>query len=457
MPAAFGLLLLLARVSPVQAADAPEKWFIVKPAANANTGFMLRVDVNKPDRIYYQGEKMTVTVRSEKACYLYLLYFSGERAACLFPNPYQTDNAIPAQTDVKVPGAGARFDIECEAPFGDEVLVAVATLKPVNLLGGVRPENGDAPAELSESDLKQMVVKLNREQQQDWAEARIHITTREKPETPATPTRHAVCIGVSNYSHSSIPDLQSSHADAQRLAEAFRSQCQISDVVLLVDEQATRANIEQAVFRDLPTRVQPGDTVFIVFSGHGWRVSDTNGDEQDGFDEVLVPHDGEMGEPDTMILDDTFARWMRELDGCQVALILDNCYSGGSSKSLGKLAKGNGRSKSILGADFFDGEMKRAKDLGQRGTMIIAACQANQLAWEMPRPGEGGVFTYHLLQPLGSTEGAREADKNGDGRLSVGEWFRHAEKPVIDYVRDKYQEEQTPLLLDNADDAIVVR
>jgi hypothetical protein len=47
----------------------------------------------------------------------------------------------------------------------------------------------------------------------------------------------------------------------------------------------TRVNITQA-YRDLVRYSMPGDTVFAHYSGHGGRIVDTSGDEDDGYDEV---------------------------------------------------------------------------------------------------------------------------------------------------------------------------
>ena len=66
------------------------------------------------------------------------------------------------------------------------------------------------------------------------------------------------------------------------------------DMLILVDDnrhhQPTRKNIMDAFVR-ITQYSKAGDTVFIHYSGHGGSVVDTNGDEDDGFDETLIPVD----------------------------------------------------------------------------------------------------------------------------------------------------------------------
>lgn len=54
--------------------------------------------------------------------------------------------------------------------------------------------------------------------------------------------------------------------------------------------EPTKQNILNAFVR-LTQYSQPGDVVFVSFSGHGGRVVDTSGDEDDGFDESIIPVD----------------------------------------------------------------------------------------------------------------------------------------------------------------------
>jgi uncharacterized caspase-like protein len=235
--------------------------------------------------------------------------------------------------------------------------------------------------------------------------------------------------------------------------QALRQHCQVDDAVLLTNQRATRAAIENAILRDLASKSQPGDTVFIYFSCHGGRTSDTDGDEPDGLDEYLVTFDSILGQPETMLLDDQFARWIRELDGRRVVVILDNCYAGGSSKTVKGIAEGDAGSRHV---DFIDGEMSRAKSVGQSGIAVLAACQANQLAWEMPSLDDGSVFTYHVLRTLREAAGGVRIATDKDRILTLNELYRCVKAPVENYVWRTFSARQTPVLLEDGGETIVV-
>lgn len=52
----------------------------------------------------------------------------------------------------------------------------------------------------------------------------------------------------------------------------------------------TRANIIQAM-NWLVRGAQPNDSLFFHYSGHGGQTEDVDGDEDDGYDEVIYPLD----------------------------------------------------------------------------------------------------------------------------------------------------------------------
>ncbi|KAK0462339.1 caspase domain-containing protein [Desarmillaria tabescens] len=125
-----------------------------------------------------------------------------------------------------------------------------------------------------------------------------------------TGRKKALCIGI-NY-------LERSQAHAQ-LSGCIKDALRINGFLLNHWRSGGRGAIEIKILKDdskkadqIPTRnnivkamrwlvkdALPGDSLFFHYSGHGGQIPDTNGDEDDGYDEVIYPVD-----PGSHILDD---------------------------------------------------------------------------------------------------------------------------------------------------------
>jgi hypothetical protein len=72
---------------------------------------------------------------------------------------------------------------------------------------------------------------------------------------------------------------------------------------------------------------QPGDHLFFHYSGHGSQVKDTSGDEDDGFDETIVPLD--FGKAGQIVDDELHDKMVKPLlKGVRLTAIFDCCHSG---------------------------------------------------------------------------------------------------------------------------------
>lgn len=230
------------------------------------------------------------------------------------------------------------------------------------------------------------------------------------------------------------------------MADAMRRFGRLDESTVLINEQATLGNIEQAVRRWLPAVTRPGDTVIFYWSGHGARCADDNGDEKDGYDEYLVPHDGRLGDIETirrsMLLDDTFGRWVQELDGRRLAIILDTCHSGGQTAEEKSLGKGLDVGPAVGGGaafDFLDGEMQRAKDIGQQDTVLLASSQAAQVSFER-REGDLSTMTYFFVAAVVSA----------NRPLTITDIYGQIRPQVAEYVEKTFPgTTQTPVLVAN--------
>ncbi|KAI1319573.1 caspase domain-containing protein [Xylariaceae sp. FL0255] len=104
------------------------------------------------------------------------------------------------------------------------------------------------------------------------------------------------------------------------------------DMVILTDDQQnpmsqpTKQNLLRAMHW-LVKDARPNDSLFFHYSGHGGQTKDLDGDEADGYDEVIYPVDfRQVGH----ITDDEMHRIMVQplQAGVRLTAIFDSCHSG---------------------------------------------------------------------------------------------------------------------------------
>ena len=145
-------------------------------------------------------------------------------------------------------------------------------------------------------------------------------------------TQRALLIGVSNY-EANLPPLAGSKNDVTLIREllTYKFGFDRSNIQILIDEQATRAQILSSI-RALSETSAPDDIVLIHYSGHGSQAPDTNGDEDDGFDETILPYDSRT-EGIADITDDELNALIAGFQSRSVVVILDSCHSGTGTRS----------------------------------------------------------------------------------------------------------------------------
>ncbi|MEN6494976.1 MAG: DUF4384 domain-containing protein [Thermoguttaceae bacterium] len=470
------LMLLLAWIvnTPVEArAQPPEepvnfgraRAVLVEEARNEHPSFYVRVNVDHPDHTYRVGEEMRIHVQTERDGFLYLLYLDAQRNySCLFPNRVQQDNRIQAgPPGVTIPHPRGEFRLRISPPIGQEVLKAIVTRKPLKELQLKALTKGDFTV-LTPEQIKAVTVEVKADEG-DWAEHSIDILTvpaegpaaapprpaaltqgpplGPPPPDAAAPRRVGLFIGISQFTDPSIRSLKVSHRDAQAMAAAMREQGGFQDVSVLINEQATLENIQERIRNWLPQVTRPGDLVMIYWSGHGGRSADQDGDEKDGYDEYLVPSDGRLDNIDTirrtMLLDDTFGRWIQDLDGRRLVVVLDTCYSGGQSSQAKGLANAAANPAAPnANFDFLDGDLERTKDLGQKEMAILTSSTANQVSFER-KEGDLSAMTFFFIAQL----------RHGRGQISLPEMWEGLKGKVAAYVEQNFPgSTQTPVLID---------
>jgi hypothetical protein len=135
--------------------------------------------------------------------------------------------------------------------------------------------------------------------------------------------KHALCIGINNYPGTHM-DLSGCVNDAKDWSAELASRG--FKVTQLIDSAATKAAMVDG-FKTVIGEAAGGDTVVITFSGHGTYVPDLNGDEIDGLDEALCPHDIQTG-GGALLDDEVHTLFAARKPGVRLVLISDSCHSG---------------------------------------------------------------------------------------------------------------------------------
>lgn len=249
---------------------------------------------------------------------------------------------------------------------------------------------------------------------------------------------HIITIGINDYQNkSTVPPLQYAVSDAKSVASTFGKMLSVpsGQMVSLLDGEATKANLDRALFQKLPSEVKPADTVVIYFSGHG--APDTATDAAGNVETYLLPIDADPAKLlSTAIRMSDVGTILRRLRSERIVFLADTCYSGAAGK-VGENATAMAKTVSIPGGVALKGGvgLRSVPDRPQgKGCAILTASTGIQVAQEKTEYGHG-VFTHFLIEGL---QGKADGDHNGS--VTVDELYEYLKTNVGDATDKK----QTP-------------
>ena len=149
--------------------------------------------------------------------------------------------------------------------------------------------------------------------------------------------KKALCVGINDYPYDGS-DLNGCVNDARAWADLLVSHYDFpqTDVKLLLDSQATRANI-MAGLKNLLAGANAGDVLVFTNSSHGTYVADTSGDEP-MYDEAMCPYDCAQN---LVVDDDLRELFSGLLNGIHLSVISDSCHSGTVTRAaIGEIIPG---------------------------------------------------------------------------------------------------------------------
>jgi PAS domain S-box-containing protein len=257
----------------------------------------------------------------------------------------------------------------------------------------------------------------------------------------------ALLVGVSQYKSPMIASLNSPAADVTAVAAALEDPklggVPPSHVLLLTNQNATCANIKNAVDVFFKPNVRAGDDVILYLAGHG--VAKGIGADAKGY---LLPYD--VRGLSTQALDESavnlkdFSDRLAHLPASQFVAFVDACRE---DPTPGRGVKGN-----VL-TDIVSSQMQiQPEDNGtaRRASVTFFACSVGQRAYEDPTYHHG-VFTYWILD--GIRQGA--VPELPDGAVDMGRLGTYVTGKVTDWAKSEsasgdFDIDQTPQLVTTA-------
>ena len=237
-------------------------------------------------------------------------------------------------------------------------------------------------------------------------------------------TRRALVVGISDYAKSSENTWGVIHGanDADLIIPTLKKQ---GFRATKICNKAATANRIRKEIKTLVSSCRKGDIVYLHFSCHGQPFEDMNGDEEDGWDESIIPYDAMMVyckgkyEGANHITDDelhTYFQQLRKAVGTNgfVCIVIDACHAGGASRGDDEInedeedifVRGTKKGFSPRGREYrprinSKGHFQISQKSGMANIVILEACRSYQSNYEIKQSGNYfGPLSYYVCQVL---------------------------------------------------------
>lgn len=210
--------------------------------------------------------------------------------------------------------------------------------------------------------------------------------------------RRAVVIGIGQYEDEEWSVI---HGDRDvAIVKQMLDESGYDDIQTLVNSQATKAAIV-CQFKRLANKCNVGDMVYIHFSGHGQRMTDLNGDEDDGWDEAWIPYGAKLKyssnyKGEKHLSDDEIGYWMTKIrqkvgNKGEILLVVDACHSGDSSRGMDSICVRGVFNDFVIPNSKPKTKVSKIKE----DWLTLSACKSYQLNSELP--SRYGRLSYALF------------------------------------------------------------
>ena len=263
--------------------------------------------------------------------------------------------------------------------------------------------------------------------------SKLHKVSTTGIRSIARSSRHALIIGVGEYSAAGITDLlgvKHDIASATSIAEAMGVPKE--NITYLRDKQATGEGIRRAL-SEIDQRTRPGDRVFVYYSGHGTRWIDASFDPNSCTEGLLASDGQALTNREISALLQPVATKADKL-----MVFYDACHSGGIAQQP-LTTRSLASNKSVFVPKFSSqvspdlcakpSNMRTrslSRELGNVGavpenTVFIAASRPDEVSFDDPQSGGLATVAWRDCLLGGAT------DVDGSGAVSVAEMTQCAQ------------------------------
>ncbi len=210
----------------------------------------------------------------------------------------------------------------------------------------------------------------------------------------------------------------------------------------LLDDQATFDNLITQITR-FTNKTKKGDIVYLHFSTHGQPVEDQDGDEEDGWDESIVPIDAYkiyrkgVYEGGKHLTDDKLNKYIKKLrekigPTGFLYVVIDACHAGTSSRANDETIRGTHVGFTYSNKVFKPSTNKKSHyrieaSAKQSDVLFIEACRPDQVNTEIKVDGKRyGPLSYNIAQTLSgfmlTTNASDFAESLKHSLVNTGRW-----------------------------------
>jgi len=234
----------------------------------------------------------------------------------------------------------------------------------------------------------------------------------------------ALIVGISKYREKSIPEVKYAARDAEVMAKYLENVGGIprQNIKILIDDKATKSDLEAHIGEWLSRRVTQRSTVFLYYAGHGAPGTQSS-------EAFIVPYEGHPDYPSQLYPLTKLYEDLNKLPAREIVVMLDSCFSGAKGRSI----TGEGTRPISIAIEN--------PLLGGGKIVVLAASSGNQMSSDYDK-GRHGLFTYYLLRGLRG-----EASRDKEGMVELGGLYEFVKKNVADTASLEMNRDQVPVLL----------